>query len=98
VLETIGELDNARNLYKEIIRQCTDCQSRVDPEIKDKYAELSFLAGIYNTEILEMYLSLAGEMPEESARYFDRISRIYKAQGNLYEAGRFRAFSNRAKK
>jgi tetratricopeptide (TPR) repeat protein len=98
VLETIGELDNARNLYKEIIRQCTDCQSRVDPEIKEKYAELSFSAGIYNTEILEMYLSLAGEMPEESARYFDRISRIYKSQGNLYEAGRFRAFSNRAKK
>jgi hypothetical protein len=45
-----------------------------------------------------MYLALAAEIPEEAARYFDRISRIYEAQGNSYEAARFRAFSNRAKR
>jgi tetratricopeptide (TPR) repeat protein len=96
--ETVGESDNARNIYKEIIKRCTSCQSGIDPEIKDKYAELNFSAGIYNTDILEMYLALAAEIPEEAARYFDRISRIYEAQGNTYEAARFRAFSNRAKK
>jgi tetratricopeptide (TPR) repeat protein len=96
--ETLGESDNARNIYKEIIKRCTGCKSRVDPEIRDKYAELSFSAGIYSTDILEMYLALAGEIPDEAARYFDRISRIYEAQGNSYEAGRFRAFSNRAKR
>jgi hypothetical protein len=91
-------LDNARNIYKEIIGRCTRCQSRIDPEIKDKYAELSFSAGIHSTEILEMYLSLAREIPDETARYFDRISRIYMTQGNSYEADRFRTFSNRAEK
>jgi tetratricopeptide (TPR) repeat protein len=98
IFETLGESDNARNIYKEIIKQCTSCKSRIDPEIRDKYAELSFSSGIYSTDILEMYLALAGEIPDEAARYFDRISRIYEAQGNSYEAGRFRAFSNRAKR
>jgi tetratricopeptide (TPR) repeat protein len=96
--ETLGESDNARIIYKEIINRCTSCKSRIDPEIQDKYAELSFSAGIYSTDILEMYLALARELPDKAARYFDRISRIYEAQGNSYEAGRFRAFSNKAKR
>ncbi len=98
ICETLGESDNARNIYKEIIGRCTRCKSRIDPEIRDKYAELSFWAGIYSIDILEMYLALAEEIPDDAARYFDRISRIYEAQGNTYEAGRFRAFSNRAKR
>ncbi len=96
--ETLGESDNARNIYKEIIGRCTGCNSGIDPEIKDKYAELCFSAGISSTDLLEMYLALAREIPDEADRYFDRISRIYEAQGNSYEAGRFHAFSNRAKK
>ncbi len=96
--ETLGESDNARYIYKEIIGRCTGCNSRIDPEIRDKYAELSFAAGIYSTDILEMYLALAREIPKEAARYFDRISRIYEAQGDSYEAGRFRAFSNQVQK
>jgi tetratricopeptide (TPR) repeat protein len=96
--ETLGESDTARNIYKEIIGRCKGCKSRIDPEIKDKYAELSFSTGVYSTDILEMYLSLAREKPDDAARYFDRVSRIYEAQGNSYEARRFRAFSNRAKK
>jgi tetratricopeptide (TPR) repeat protein len=96
--ETLGESDNARNIYKEIIGRCNGCNSKIDPEIKDKYAELSFSAGIYSTDLLEMYLALAREIPDEADRYFDRISRIYEAQGNSYEAGRFRHFSNQAQK
>ena len=96
--ETLGESDLARKVYKELIGGCNDCKTRIDPEIKDRYAELSFAAGSYSVDILEMYLSLAGERPEEAARYFDRISRIYEAQGNLFEAARFRAFSKRAQK
>lgn len=96
--EALGELDLARNIYKDIIEQCTSCRTRIDPQIKDRYAELSFAAGIFSSDILEIYLALAGERPEEAARYFDRVSRIYKAQGNAYEAARFRAFSNRARK
>jgi tetratricopeptide (TPR) repeat protein len=98
VCETLGETDIARNIYKEIIGRCTGCKSEIDPEIKDKYAELSFSTGFYSTDILEMYLSLAREKPDDAARYFDRVSRIYEAQGNSYEAGRFRHFSNQVQK
>jgi tetratricopeptide (TPR) repeat protein len=98
VCEILGETDIARNIYKEIIGRCTGCNSRIDPEIRDRYAELAFESGIFSTDILEMYLALARDIPEEAARYFDRISRIYEAQGNSYEAGRFRHFSNQAQK
>ncbi len=96
--EALGESDKARNIYKAIINNCTGCSTKVDLEIKDRYAELSFATGIRNSDILEMYLSLARENPEDAIRYFDRISRIYMAQDNLHEAARFRAFSDRAKK
>ena len=94
--EAQGEPDRARDIYKEIMDRCTSCHSRVDPVVKHKYAELCFGAGITGTDILEMYLSLAREIPGNAAHYFDRISRIYTDQGNASEADRFRAFSARA--
>ena len=94
--EAQGEPDRARDIYKEIMDRCTSCHSRVDPVVKHKYAELCFGAGITGTDILEMYLSLAREIPGNEAHYFDRISRIYTDQGNASEADRFRAFSARA--
>ena len=94
--EAQGEPDRARDIYKEIMDRCTSCHSRVDPVVKHKYAELCFSAGMIDTGILEMYLSLAREIPGNAAHYFDRISRIYTDQGNASEADRFRAFSARA--
>lgn len=96
--EALGESNKALNIYKTIISNCTACSTKVDLGIKDRYAELSFATGIRNTDILELYLSLARENPEDAPRYFDRISRIYTAQDNLHEAARFRSFSDRAKK
>ena len=64
--------------------------------IKHRYAELCFADGLYTTEILEMYLALAREIPENAARYFDRASRIYAALDNPAEAERFRSFARRA--
>ena len=84
-------------MYKEVMDACTGCRARVDPEIKHKYAELSFQEGVRNAVILELYLSLAREIPENAAVYFDRISSIYDSQGNTEEASRFRSFSERAK-
>ena len=94
--EAQGEPDRARDIYKEIMGRCSSCHSRIDPVVKHKYAELCFSAGMTGTDILEMYLSLAREIPENAAHYFDRISRIYTDQGNASEADRFRAFSARA--
>jgi len=95
--EVQGEPDRARDIYKEIMDRCNSCRSRIDPEVKHKYAELCFAAGMASTDILETYLSLAREIPGNAALYFDRISRIYTDQGNSSEAERFRAFSARAR-
>lgn len=94
--EALGDASRARAIYKEMMDTCTSCHARVDPIVKHKYAELSFQEGVHNSEILELYLSLAREHPDNAAVYFDRISRIYANLGNIQEAERFRGFSERA--
>jgi len=94
--EALGESAESRTLCREIIGRCDSCSARVDPVIRHRYAELSFVDGVYTTEILEMYLALAREIPENAAGYFDRVSRIYAAQGNPTEAERFLSFAKRA--
>jgi tetratricopeptide (TPR) repeat protein len=94
--EALGESAEARAIYREIIGRCDSCRVRIDPAIKHRYAELCFADGLLTTEILEMYLALAREIPENASRYFDRISRIYATQGNPTEAERFRSFARRA--
>ena len=94
--EALGESVEARAIYREIIGRCDSCRARIDPAIRHRYAELCFADGLYTTEILEMYLALAREIPENAAGYFDRVSRIYMAQGNPSEAERFLSFARRA--
>ena len=94
--EALKENGRARRLYKEIMDSCNSCRTRIDPAVKHKYAELCFAEGMHDTDTLELYLSLAREIPDNAAVYFDRISRIYTAQGNEPEAARFRSFSIRA--
>ena len=91
--ESLGETESARRIYKEIMDRCTSCHARINPMIKHKYAELCFEAGMVGTDILELYLSLAQEIPDNAAHYHDRISRIYSARGNTSEAERFRSIS-----
>ena len=94
--EALGESAEARTIYREIIGRCDSCRARIDPAIRHRYAELCFADGLYTTEILEMYLALAREIPENAAGYFERVSRIYAAQGNPAEAERFLSFARRA--
>jgi len=96
VHEALNERTEAREQYRQIMGRCSSCHARVDPEIKHKYAELSFAEGHKGPDVLELYLSLAREIPANAAIYFDRISQIYFAQGNTAEGERFRAFALRA--
>lgn len=93
--ETLGETDRARALYKEVMSRCNSCQSRVDPNVKHKYAELSFAAGQHGSDLVELYLALVREIPDQAPEYFDRVSRIYAAQGNSAQARHFRALVER---
>jgi len=95
--EALNEMANARNIYREILDQCNSCHSRIDPYIKLKYADLSFASGLNTTEVLELYLSLVKEIPDNRADYYQKISHIYTAQGNETEARRFGLFAEKAK-
>jgi tetratricopeptide (TPR) repeat protein len=87
--EALGEMANARNIYRQIMDECQSCRTRIDPLIKLKYADLCFSSGLYTTEVLELYLSLAQEIPVNAAECYQKISQIYAAQGNETEARRF---------
>ena len=89
----LGELGEARRIYGTIMDNCRSCHARIDPSIKERYAELNFASGARDTATLELYLSLAQEIRKNAHRYYDRVSRIYAAQGNEAEAIRFRSFS-----
>ena len=94
--EALDDFANARDIYKNIMGRCSSCQTRIDPDIKHRYAELCFADGSTDSEILEMYLSLVREIPEHAGLYYSRVSRIYAAQGNADEAARFRALASKA--
>ena len=95
--EALGEMANARNIYQEIMQQCHSCHSRIDPYIKQKFADLSFASGLNTSEVLELYLSLVRENPQNAADYYEKVSLIYSAQGNEEESRRFRLFAEKAK-
>jgi len=94
--EALNEMANARNIYREIMGQCQSCHSRIDPYIKQKYADLSFASELHTTEVLELYLSLIQEVPGNRADFYQKISRIYTTQGNAAEARRFELFAEKA--
>jgi predicted Zn-dependent protease len=91
--EAQGRNEPARDLYGEIIGACTGCGTRVDPLVKQRYAETSFKVGDFSTKILELYLELVREDPANRGDYYHRISHIYTRQGNEHEARRFTAIA-----
>ncbi|MEJ2728891.1 MAG: tetratricopeptide repeat protein [Deltaproteobacteria bacterium] len=96
--EALNEFANARSLYRKIMDQCHSCNARIDPFIKQRYADLCFDSGMLNTDILDLYLSLAREFPANAPEYYQKVSRIYAAQGNHTEAGRFRTIAEKLAK
>ncbi len=96
-LEALNAFSEARSVYADIMERCRGCRTRIDPQIKHQYAELSFAEGHRGANLLELYLALARERPDAAALYFDRVSQIYFSQGNDHEGERFRAFASRAR-
>jgi tetratricopeptide (TPR) repeat protein len=97
VYEAGGSTQKARNLYIEIMQSCQSCMRAVDPLIKRRFADICFESGEHTVEILELYLSLIQEDPDNRKGYYQRVSRIYASMGNKTEAGRFRAFADELK-
>jgi tetratricopeptide (TPR) repeat protein len=93
--DALGKTAKANALYGEIMNECQQCRTRLDPFIKSRYADTAFELGNMTGGILEIYLSLVQEVPEERARYFRKISQIYAAQGHEDESLRYLAFAER---
>ena len=94
--EALGDYENARDMYAEIMTQCSSCHTRIDPGVKRKFADISFDLGQNASTVLETYLSLAQEDPENSPFYYKRVSQIYASLGNEEEAHRFQLFAQQA--
>jgi len=95
-LETLGNLESALDLYAKIMNQCRSCHICIDPLIKRRFADISFDLGRHSSAIMEMYLSLVQDDPENAPLYFQKISRIYASMGNEEEARRFLVFAQQA--
>jgi predicted Zn-dependent protease len=93
--EALGQHEKARALYAEIMGACTGCGTRVTPLVKLRFAETSLTCGDFSTKILEIYLGLVQEDPSSRLYYYQRISHIYKLQGNESESLRFAAFAKK---
>jgi tetratricopeptide (TPR) repeat protein len=93
--EGLGRTDNARDVYKTLISRCGGCGQQIDPAIKRKYADLSLAAGDHTTEVLEFYISLTQEDPDNAVTYYQNISRIYAVMGNDAESRRYLSIAER---
>jgi predicted Zn-dependent protease len=91
-----GKKEEARDIFGELLAACRTCGSAGDTLAKQRFADLSLELGDHSSNVLELYLSLVQEDPSRRADYYQKISRIYAAQGNNTEARRFEGFARRA--
>ena len=96
--EALGAKEKARKQYAEIISRCQGCGSKIDPLIKQKYADISLETGDHSINILELYLGLVQEVPENRTDYYQKISMIYELNGNENEARRFSSFAEQSQR
>lgn len=90
--EAMGEMKTACDIYGGLLKGCTQCGARTDPFVKRRYAELCYASEERSQRILDLYLSLVQEDPDNKHEYFQRIQGLYDALGNTKEARRYQAF------
>ena len=89
--EAMGNLEKARDIYARILNGCTKCGVRSDPFILRRYAELCFACGERTIQLIELYLSILKEDPDNKDDYYQRIHELYTALGNTAEAKRYQS-------
>ena len=78
--DTLSEKEKARDLYGKLLSQCRSCGARIDPFIKQRYADLCFESGKYSKDVLELYFDLIQEDPDNKDSYYKKISKIRSSQ------------------
>ncbi len=94
--EAAGRIDQARDLYAQIMNQCVSCNAMIDPFVKRRFAELSFESGESSSKLLDLFFSLVREDPDHRGIYYQYIGRIYEKQGEDREARRYLGLSGQA--
>jgi len=96
--EAQGKNAEAREIFGKLLAECRSCGSPGDTFAKQRFVDLSLEQGDYSSTLLELCLSLVQEDPSRRADYYQKISRIYAAQGNDAEAERFEGFARQAQR
>jgi len=89
IYEAMDRRKEALATYQEVMNGCKSCRRRVNPFVRQRYAELKYDAGDISSGLLDTYFSLCRENPENQGQYFGRISDIYTRQGYPEEAQRY---------
>jgi tetratricopeptide (TPR) repeat protein len=87
--EAMDKREEALVIYQEVMASCKSCRGRVNPFVRQRYAELRYEAGDISSGLLETYFAICQEDSENQGHYFSRISDIYQRQGHLAEAQRY---------
>ena len=89
--EAMGDAETARDIYARILNGCARCGVRTDPYIKQRYAELCFACGERSERLLNLYLSIMQEDPDNKETYYEWIYELYDALGDKAEAARYKS-------
>ena len=92
IYETQGHPDKAFQLYAGLMASCSGCGQRPDTDLKRRFAHTGFASGVMTSQIIDVYLDLVAEDPDNRANYYEKVSRIYDHLGNDGEARRFQSF------
>lgn len=89
--EAMGNTEKARDTYAGILNGCKTCGVRTDPFIQQRYADLCFECGERSERLLNLYLSIMRDDPDNKDSYYHKVYVLYNALGNTIEAGRYKA-------
>ncbi len=95
-LEASGRTTDAKALYAEILNKCLSCGTRADPFLKRRYADICYQEGDTSAGLVDIYLGLVREDPDNRAVYFSRVSSILHSKGEFNEARRYQALAEKS--
>ena len=96
VQERLGEPGRAYQLYAGLISSCNGCGQRPDVDLRRRFADAGVASGVMTSQIIDVYLKLVAEDPDNRAMYYEKVGMIYDHLGNGEEAERFKSFALKA--
>lgn len=93
IYEIQGDPDRAFQLYAGLMATCSGCGQRPDTDLKRKFAHAGFASGVMTPQIIDVYLDLVAEDPDDRELYYENVGAIYEHLGNDGEARRFKSFA-----